>query len=130
MTVIVAFSPMVIFLALALIVKFFLLGSGAGLTVILTRVDVGLYCSSPAYVTLAVVVLVKPVIIIVALPFLIGAVCVLPFTLTLILPVAFSKPVTIIFASSPIIITLELALRIKFSRIRIGLLSEWSSSLK
>ena len=58
---------------------------------------------------------VKPEIITVASLFLIGAVYVLPLTVTLTSPVAFSKPVTITVALSPTVIGSALALIVKFS---------------
>ena len=49
-----------------------------------------------------------------ALPFLIGAVYVLPFAITETSPVAFSKPVTLTIASSPIVIGSALAMIVRF----------------
>ena len=45
---------------------------------------------------------------------IIGAVYVLPFTVTETWPVAFSKPVTLTIASSPTVIALAAALIVKF----------------
>ena len=63
---------------------------------------------------------VKPETITVASLFLIGAVYVLPFTVTVTLPVASFNPITITLASSPTVIGFAVASIVKFSLGGIG----------
>ena len=74
-----------------------------------------LYLSSPGYETVAVVFCVSPGMLIVACPFLIGAVYVLPFAVAVMFPVAFARLETLIIASSPAVIGSAVMLAFKSS---------------